>query len=82
MCYRLVERYAVCGCLYHQHAIDPCAAANVPGHRIQIREVKVGFACGWHANQGAPSGPASSGQYPDSGYSSGGFYSSSAFRGK
>ena len=81
MCIRLVERYAVCGCLYHQHAVDPCAAANMPGHPIRIREVKVGFACGRHANQGAPSGSSSS-QYPDSGYSSGGFYSSSAFRGK
>ena len=50
MCLKVVERYATCGCLYHQHPIDPCAFLGRPGHRVQQREVLVGIACPRHVD--------------------------------
>lgn len=49
MCYQVVERYAVCRCLYHKHAIDPCAAHGQRGHSVQEKTVLVGYACGVHS---------------------------------
>src|SRR5690242_2750121 len=46
MCYQVVERYSVCRCLYHVHAIDPCAAHGQRGHMVQEKTVLVGYACG------------------------------------
>ncbi|OBT94070.1 hypothetical protein VE01_07086 [Pseudogymnoascus verrucosus] len=43
MCYRLVERYSVCRCVYYEHSIDMCAAANQQGHRIQEKTILVGY---------------------------------------
>ena len=72
MCIQVVERYAVCGCLYYKHAIDPCSAINTRGHSIQVKEVLVGYACNRHStNNAGPSSGSSSTQYPDSGYASG-----------
>ncbi len=80
MCLQLVERYAVCGCVYHRHAVDQCAAANQRGHVVRVREIRVGYICPQHAPQGPSGGSsASSTRYPDSGYSSG-CYSGSGYR--
>ncbi|KAK8151874.1 hypothetical protein BKA80DRAFT_190532, partial [Phyllosticta citrichinensis] len=49
MCYQLTERYAVCGCLYHKHAVDPCAQYGQYGHSVQEKTVLVGYACGVHS---------------------------------
>ncbi|KAH7065214.1 hypothetical protein B0J12DRAFT_639505 [Macrophomina phaseolina] len=74
MCYQVVERYAVCRCLYHKHAIDPCAQYGQYGHSVQEKTVLVGYACNVHANSysiGAASDPTfTSDVHPDSGYSS------------
>ena len=78
MCLQIVEKYAVCGCLYHRHAVDPCPKANQRGHGISTREVRVGYACSRHSSSKSSSGSSST-KYPDSGYSSG-YYSSSGRR--
>lgn len=73
MCYQVVERYAVCRCLYHKHAIDPCAQYGQYGHSVQEKTVLVGYACNVHTNYslGVASSPISASQlHPDSGYSS------------
>ncbi|KAK7514192.1 uncharacterized protein IWZ02DRAFT_493312 [Phyllosticta citriasiana] len=57
MCYQLTERYAVCGCLYHKHAVDPCAQYGQYGHTVQEKTVLVGYACGVHS-AGRSSGTA------------------------
>ncbi|KAF2627512.1 hypothetical protein BU25DRAFT_301398, partial [Macroventuria anomochaeta] len=49
MCYQVVERYSVCRCLYHKHAIDPCAAHGQRGHMVQEKTVLVGYACSLHS---------------------------------
>ncbi|KAF1985172.1 hypothetical protein K402DRAFT_309640, partial [Aulographum hederae CBS 113979] len=48
MCFRIVERYAVCGCVYHVHGIDACSAYG--RHAVQDRVVYVGYACSRHSN--------------------------------
>lgn len=73
MCYQVVERYAVCRCLYHKHAIDPCAQYGQYGHSVQEKTVLVGYACSVHTNYSlaAPSSSIHDGELaPDSGYSS------------
>lgn len=50
MCYQVVERYSVCRCLYHKHAIDPCAAHGHRGHMVQEKTVLVGYACSMHTS--------------------------------
>ncbi|KAF2142734.1 uncharacterized protein K452DRAFT_225808 [Aplosporella prunicola CBS 121167] len=47
MCIRLVEKYAVCGCTYHVHSIDPCASYG--HHAVVDRVVSVGYCCTSHA---------------------------------
>ncbi|KAF2033153.1 hypothetical protein EK21DRAFT_59317 [Setomelanomma holmii] len=76
MCYQVVERYAVCRCLYHKHAIDPCAAHGQRGHTVQEKTVLVGYACGIHSSH-RPETAFNTGVLPDSGYGSGAFPPSS-----
>jgi hypothetical protein len=82
MCFQLIERYAVCGCIYYQHAVDQCPRANQRGHTIEKREVSVGYACAKHSAQGKANNNSNSStsQWPDSGYSSSGFYAHAHFR--
>jgi hypothetical protein len=69
MCYRLVERYSVCRCLYHKHNIDPCAAANQQGHRVQERTILVGYLCDLHSSRrNEQPADRSRTDYADSGY--------------
>ncbi|KAK8208341.1 hypothetical protein HDK77DRAFT_483525 [Phyllosticta capitalensis] len=49
MCYQVTERYAVCRCLYHKHAVDPCAQYGHSGHSVQEKTVLVGYACSVHS---------------------------------
>lgn len=69
MCYKVVERYSVCKCIYFQHSIDPCSAYGQRGHSVQEKTVLVGYACAGHS---ARAGCASTGSrhWPESGYSS------------
>ncbi|KAI5797338.1 hypothetical protein DFH27DRAFT_462484, partial [Peziza echinospora] len=50
MCFRLIERYAVCKCVYYVHGIDQCNSFGMHGHGIQDRTVLVGCTCPSHAN--------------------------------
>lgn len=70
MCYQLIERYAVCRCLYHRHAVDPCQLHGRRGHGIQEKTVLVGFACPNHTvrRHHNSSSSKNGGSYPDSGY--------------
>jgi hypothetical protein len=78
MCYQVVERYAVCRCLYHRHAIDPCQSYGQRNHYAQEKTVLVGYACPRHAIRRTEEHVSYQDRapFPDSGYSSGG----SAFR--
>ncbi|KAJ5096329.1 hypothetical protein NUU61_005685 [Penicillium alfredii] len=69
MCYKLVERYSVCRCLYFQHSIDPCSAYGQRGHSVQEKTVLVGYACTQHSARGTSTSPQD-GRWPDSGYCS------------
>lgn len=76
MCYQIIERYAVCKCLYHRHAVDPCNNYGRPGHEVTEKTVLVGFVCPDHGRkQGAKASkaaaPSGSGFSTDSGYVSG-----------
>lgn len=64
MCYQVIERYAVCGCLYHKHAIDPCPQYG--RHSVQEKTVLVGYACNIHASYslGASSFPIDGSELP------------------
>jgi hypothetical protein len=72
MCYKLVERYSVCKCLYFQHSVDPCQAYGQRGHSVEERTVLVGYVCETHSTRGSSSSPTapSAGKWLDSGYSS------------
>ncbi|KAF2654734.1 hypothetical protein K491DRAFT_460144 [Lophiostoma macrostomum CBS 122681] len=37
MCYRVVEKYPVCGCVYHVHAVDACVAV---GHHPVVDKLR------------------------------------------
>lgn len=50
MCYQIIELYAACRCLYHEHAVDGCASYGRPGHSIERRTIYVGYACPNHVN--------------------------------
>ncbi|KAI1350688.1 hypothetical protein F5Y01DRAFT_315543 [Xylaria sp. FL0043] len=49
MCFQVVEVYAVCRCLYYQHAVDRCAAYGRPGHEVSRKTIPVGYACSVHS---------------------------------
>lgn len=77
MCYRVVERYAACKCLYFEHSIDPCSSFGQRGHAVLEKTVLVGYACSRHTRCATASAAASSlagtgnrNRWPDSGYSS------------
>lgn len=72
MCYRVVERYAACRCLYHQHNVDMCPAYGTRGHYPQERTVLVGYACSRHSSsrQSYTAPLEGRGVLPDSGYES------------
>ena len=48
MCIRIIERYAVCRCVYHSHGVDPCPAWGKAGHQVREKEVLVGYTCSRH----------------------------------
>ncbi|KAJ5413453.1 hypothetical protein N7465_005758 [Penicillium sp. CMV-2018d] len=52
MCYKVVERFSVCKCLYFEHSIDPCSAYGLRGHRVQEKTVLVGYTCDKHSSRG------------------------------
>lgn len=51
MCIRIVERYAVCHCIYHQHSVDPCGMYGQ--HAVEERTILVGYACPNHGGERA-----------------------------
>ena len=70
MCIKVIERYAVCRCVYYSHAVDPCPAFG--RHEVKLKEVLVGYTCSNHSVTGSqPSRQQPT--FPDSGYSSGGY---------
>lgn len=48
MCIRLIEIFAVCGCVYHVHSVDPCAA--VGHHAVQDKYQHIGYMCPKHGS--------------------------------
>lgn len=48
MCKRVIEVYAVCGCVYHIHNVDPCGL--VGQHPIEDKIIKVGYTCPKHSD--------------------------------
>lgn len=81
MCYRVVERYSVCRCLYYKHSIDMCAAANQQGHIVQEKTILVGYLCDDHSSRQSSQHSGRSGsRYSDSGYGSRDRHSSSRHR--
>ena len=48
MCKQVIERYNICKCVYHIHAVDPCPAVTRKDHKVQRREVYVGTSCSQH----------------------------------
>ncbi|KAF8254128.1 hypothetical protein K440DRAFT_618774 [Wilcoxina mikolae CBS 423.85] len=49
MCYRVIEIYAVCRCVYYVHGVDQCGAYGLPGHHVEDRTLLVGHTCPQHA---------------------------------
>jgi len=47
MCIRVIEKFAVCGCIYHIHGVDACAAYGT--HAVSDKVVAVGYKCPKHA---------------------------------
>lgn len=56
MCFQLIERYGVCGCLYYNHAVDCCPRYGAPEHGIVRRTILVGTTCIQHSSLNDPSG--------------------------
>lgn len=72
MCIKVIERYAVCYCVYYTHAVDPCPKYGSRDHAIRTKDILVGYTCSRHSLTGSqPSSHQPS--FPDSGYSSGGY---------
>ncbi|KAJ5951713.1 uncharacterized protein N7479_010126 [Penicillium vulpinum] len=70
MCYKVVERYSVCKCLYFEHSIDPCSAYGQRGHEVQEKTVLVGYTCDKHSGHGLSAVSPGARQWSDSGYGS------------
>ncbi|KAF1971743.1 hypothetical protein BU23DRAFT_170933 [Bimuria novae-zelandiae CBS 107.79] len=49
MCLRVIEKFPVCGCTYHIHAIDACS--NYGRHAVTEKVIYVGFACQQHGGK-------------------------------
>ncbi|KAF2841681.1 hypothetical protein M501DRAFT_928589 [Patellaria atrata CBS 101060] len=52
MCIRLIEKYAICDCIYYVHNVDPCASLG--RHAVVDRVITVGYICPVHCK--GPSG--------------------------
>ncbi|KAF1985553.1 hypothetical protein K402DRAFT_305307, partial [Aulographum hederae CBS 113979] len=50
MCYQVMERYAVCHCVYFKHSIDPCSSYGHRGHPVLEKTIFVGYACPRHSS--------------------------------
>ncbi|KAK4866884.1 hypothetical protein LT330_008047 [Penicillium expansum] len=70
MCYKVVERYSVCKCLYFEHSIDPCSAYGQRGHEVQEKTVLVGYTCDKHSGRGIYAVSPGARCRSDSGYGS------------
>ena len=72
MCIQVIERYALCGCLYWKHAVDKCEDYIERPHEVQAREVLVGYTCPEHTSSSVyrPSGARARRQAPEN-YQSG-----------
>jgi hypothetical protein len=46
MCIRVIEKWAVCGCIYYTHAVDACPAYGQ--HGVSDKVIHVGYACPKH----------------------------------
>ncbi|KAJ5895593.1 hypothetical protein N7495_007284 [Penicillium taxi] len=70
MCFKVVERFSVCKCVYFEHSVDPCSAYGQRGHAVQEKTVLVGYACSIHSTRATSSYSSSSvtGGRSDSGY--------------
>lgn len=51
MCIRVVEKFPGCGCTYHVHGVDACAAYG--RHPVTTRVVYVGLICARHMRRRA-----------------------------
>ena len=71
MCIQIIERFAVCRCIYYSHAVDPCPKYGSHNHGVQHKEVLVGYCCKDHSSSISQPKQYES-TFPDSGYSSGG----------
>jgi len=49
MCIQVIERYAVCRCIYYIHEVDRCALYGQRGHEVSERVVDVGYTCPDHS---------------------------------
>ncbi|KAH7122531.1 hypothetical protein B0J11DRAFT_341814 [Dendryphion nanum] len=47
MCMQVVEKYAVCHCMYHKHSVDPCPYYG--RHSVIEKIVYVGSSCPNHS---------------------------------
>lgn len=54
MCYQVVERYVLCGCIYHVHFVDPCGRAYQRCHTVTKRETFVDYPCPRHPDTESP----------------------------
>jgi hypothetical protein len=50
MCLQVVERYAVCHCVYVVHEVDACPMYGQLGHNVTIRTIYVGYLCPDHTS--------------------------------
>ena len=48
MCVKVVERYALCRCIYYSHQVDACPAYGRRGHKVKTQEVLIGYTCSRH----------------------------------
>lgn len=48
MCWKVVERYTICRCIYYVHSVDACPAYGRRGHIIKLQDVLVGVYCSRH----------------------------------
>ncbi|KAF8460928.1 hypothetical protein BDZ91DRAFT_410212 [Kalaharituber pfeilii] len=76
MCLRIVERYAVCKCVYFVHGVDQCNSYGMRGHIVTDKIVLVGHSCRDHSysissnssqSSSINNSPAGSGVYVGSG---------------
>ena len=60
-CIQIVERYAVCGCIYYKHAIEhsPLCTCRGRGQNVTVKDVLVGYACARHCKPALQQSPTS-----------------------